>query len=133
MLLDQQVLKTPHIRRTRRQFHRRAMGHHAIQCFFGLVNGLFFLVLLILYSKFTLEKYFHLTDGVASNHRDFDSLVFKVLQCSRLPLLLGLQRQDQIRTRWCPRKRNLNMKIIRGTQKPVPADPVRVDANRFPA
>jgi hypothetical protein len=50
MLLDKQVLETPNIRRARRQFHRGSMRHHAIQRFFGLVNGLFFLVLLISYS-----------------------------------------------------------------------------------
>jgi hypothetical protein len=56
MLLDEQVLKSPNIRRTRRKLHRSSMRHHAIQRFFGLVHGLFFLVLLILDSKFALEK-----------------------------------------------------------------------------
>ena len=75
----------------------------------NLMQGFLFVILLFFQTERLFEEQLHLTHGVAADHRDFNSLIFKILQCSRLTLLLSLQRQHHIGTRWCPRERYLNM------------------------
>ena len=103
MLFDEQVLKTTNVRILWGQFDRLTKRHHAVDGLFGFEERLVLLSALILEAKRLLKEGFHLADGIAPQDGNLETFFFKVLQRSRLTLLLRLQSEDNIGFLRCAR------------------------------